>query len=186
MSTYRAAQPDARQRLDEVLAKYHCELVEAGVTIQLLEAFAARDGNNEPRGPAIKHHGWPAAATVKINSQKDRVAGMADATINIDGDAWSTRSDAEQIAILDHECYHLEICRTKPKKRKKAGKVYFEGGGEIILDDCCRPKLKMRPHDNQMGTFDLIAERHGKHSLEAQQVQALGQKKWCQGILFIG
>lgn len=187
MPTYRTAPDDARKKLDTAVAKWHGDLKEIGVTFQLLFAHAQRDENTgEPKGPALKHANWPAAAVVRVNSLKDRVEGKSDCTVTLDGDTWDNRHPEEQMAILDHEIQHVEVCRTKPKKLKKGGKIVLEGGGELVLDDAHRPKLKLRPHDYQHGGFDLIAERHKKHSLEVQHVQNLAGKKWVQGELFVG
>ena len=42
-----------------------------------------------------------------------------------------------------------------------------------VLDECARPKLKLKKHDRQFGWFDKIAERHGHASGEVRQALKL-------------
>ena len=157
---------EVRAVLEDVLAEYHPELAEAGVTINLL--FANSTGN----GPAVKLHGYPCAAVVKINGLKARVEGVMDATITIDGDAWPDWSTGQRKALIDHELYHLELAHDAKT-------------GNYKYDDAGRPKLKMRNHDWQMGGFDAIARRHGQAAFEVQAVRVLaterGQMFWAWG-----
>ena len=127
--------------------KNHSELEEADVTICYL--WARND-----TGPAITYRGWPAKALVRINNLRDRVAGLADATILIDEELFSEMTDASQLSLLDHELHHLEVRRDKE--------------GAVAVDDVNRPKLRIRPHDFNLGGFHLMADRWGKESHEAQ------------------
>ncbi len=155
MPNYRQAPQEDVDLLARVLEDYHAELKDAGVRIGLLHAHARRDEETgEPLGPALKHHGYPAAAIVRIKSQRDRVAGSPDAVVEVDGDRWPDWTPQEKAALLDHELQHLSLARGKE--------------GEILVDDCFRPKLKMRPHDFQLGIFEAVIDRHGINSLDAQ------------------
>lgn len=153
MPTYRTAEVEFQDLLREVLATYHTELVEAGVTFGLLEAHAPVDRKTgEPKGPALKLHGYPCHAIVKINSHKDRVEGKPDATIVLDGDTFPALRKEQQTAVLDHEAHHIELARDEE--------------GAIQTDDAGRPKLKMRLHDLVMGGFSSVVERHGEDAIE--------------------
>jgi hypothetical protein len=155
MPTYRTAPQGDVDLLDQVLQQYHAELADAGVTIGLLHAHARRDEKSgEPLGPALKLHGYPCAAVVKINSHQDRVEGKPDATVKLDADTWNDRPHEEKVAILDHELEHLVLVKDKE--------------GAIEIDDACRPKLKMRLHDMNIGGFEAIVDRHKTAALEAQ------------------
>lgn len=131
-----------------VLSEYHPELVEADVTLGYLFAF-------NPKGSAVKLHGYPCQATVKVNSYKDRKQGKADATIEIDGAGWYDKSEDERRALLDHEITHLVVVRDRKT-------------GEIKVDDLGRPRLKCRLHDYQLGGFRAVAERFGAAAPEVQ------------------
>lgn len=163
MAIYETCGKDVVKIGDEMLRKFHTELADVGVTICYLYAYAPKnDATGEPRGPALKFAGWPAAAIVKVNSLKDRVEGKADATIILDGDNWKDRPTDEQKAIIDHEQEHLEL--------------KLDEDGHIQTDDCGRPKLKLRPHDWQLGGFDAIVKRHSQAALEAQSYVDLSKR----------
>lgn len=173
MATFAECGKDVYALRDKLLAKHHGELKDAGVTIKMLFAHAARDQETgEPKGPAIKHHGYPAAGLAKINSHEKRVAGEDDCQITLDGDAWPDFSEDRQLSIIDHELTHFE--------------VRHDPDGNIVLDDCHRPKLRMRLHDVQIGAFAEIAERYGADSLDVNQFKSVlgpgGQLlfPWCQ------
>jgi hypothetical protein len=152
--TYTLAGQEVLQLAAKVMKLHHDRLVEAGVEITYLMVSAARDKKTgEPTGPALKLHGYPCRAIVKINSLKDRVAGKADADVQLDGDQWDGWMDAEQEAIIDHELTHLVAT------------------GES--DDAGRPKLEMRNHDWQLGGFASVVEHYGDAATDKQAVDAL-------------
>lgn len=163
MATYRKADKPVQSMAAELIRDCHPDLAEAGVTVQVLFAAAPRNAEGEPQGPAIKAtHGYPAAGKAKINSQKDRVGGLADATILVDGDRWDEWTEAEQRALLDHELQHFELRR--------------DDEGAPLLDDCHRPKLKYRMHDFELGGFAAILRRHGELALEAQAARKIADE----------
>lgn len=144
--------------IGEIVEKHHGELHKAEVTVGVTYAF------NE-KGPAVKLHGVACAAVIKINSLKARAEGAPDATITIDGKLWRSGGnhaplpDARRRALIDHEINHLMVSRDKE--------------GQIKADDLGRPKLRMRPHDFEVGWFKVIARRHGSASFEVQQAAKL-------------
>lgn len=157
------------ERMIHVRDQYHPALRDAGVTVELVGVSASRDKNDEAAGPALKHHGYPARAIIKIRGLEDRAAGSDDARILFDADAEPEWSGAELDALLDHELAHLELVTDK------------DGG--LVHDDVGRPKLRMRVHDFEIGGFHHIAKRHGPNAGETQQVAAVGSEAVRQGWL---
>lgn len=163
MSTYRKADKEILALVADLVRQFHPALLEAGVRVGCLMAFAPRnESTGEPRGPALKWAGYPAAALVKVTSHKDRVAGLPDALICVDGDRWPEWGDARKRALLDHELEHLEVIRDEE--------------GAVKLDDCNRPRLKNRPHDWEIGGFESIAKRHKEAAFEVEQTRSLAHK----------
>lgn len=145
-----------------VLKKHHQRLVEAGVEIKWLLVHASRDKEtDDPTGPALKLHGYPCRAIIKIYSLKDRAAGCADALCLVDGDDYLAWSDGELESVIDHEICHLELVVGK------------EG---VAVDDLGRPKLTMRLHDWQLGGFEEICKRHGDKATEKKAFAATAKK----------
>lgn len=139
--------------LEETKQLHHPRLVLAEVNVAAVMVEAKVDENGDPAGPALKHHGHPCLAKIRIVPPKERVQGLADAEITLDGDRWPLLSRDEQVAVLDHELTHLELV------------------GEA--DDGGRPKLRMRLHDYEAGWFVEVAERHREASQERQQAATM-------------
>lgn len=169
MSTYQKPSRDMVRLLDEVIGRYHQHLAEAKAKVYLLVAFAPTDENGERKGCAIRHHGYPALAKCWIVPTKQRVAGLGDAEILIDGDRWPDLDRDSQIALLDHELTHLRLLLDKDE--------------QPLVDSAERPKMAIRPHDRQYGWFDEVAQRHGGASVEVQQAKRLVDET---GQLYLG
>lgn len=150
----RTVESEIIELVGSVMSEYHPDLMEAGVTIKTLWAYARRDKNGMPKGPALKLHGYPALATIKVNSEDDRIQGKTDLTLKIDLDNWPELDGEERVALLDHELEHAVLIRDKD--------------GQIELDNCNRPRIKLRPHDYQLGGFFNVLQRHKQRSLEAK------------------
>lgn len=163
---------EACNLLADVIKRFHQHLIEPGVRVSVIVVDDVDGDGGRTGRPALKLHGVAALAIVKINSLKDRVEGKADATIFIDGTHWDQCEQPQKVAILDHELHHLLLV--------------VDEEGRIVADDAGRPKLKMRPHDFQVGWFHAIAERHGPHAVETQQMQEIAKVKWVQGVLDFG
>jgi hypothetical protein len=171
MPIYEAAPGEVRVVCDQMLEKYHGELHDAEVTIDLLFASPkADDGDINPESHAIKHHGYPAMAVVKVNAYKLRVQSHADAEMIIDKQRWEELSDEQREALIDHELEHLELKTDKD--------------GNLLRDDLDRPKLRTRLHDHQYGWFNSVARRHGKASLEVQQFNHLLEQQKQMWLTF--
>lgn len=166
MPNYQEANRDVCDTVAAVMKKHHPELIEAGVTVKTLLAFPTKEG-----GACLTHQGYPAAATIRINDLKARVAGMDDALLLIDGEAMESWSQKRLEALIDHELTHLE--------------VQYDDEGKVKTDDAERPKLKIKKHDAQVGVFFSIMEKHGKEALDTEIVAklAIDTKEWITPML---
>lgn len=147
-----------RGEVHKAMSKWHPDIEESGVTIAIVIAYAPKDADGNPNGPAISHGGYPALATIKITSAKDRAIGVADAIMTIDGDRIDSLSERELLAVIDHELTHLEL---------------RHDGEDVARDENERPRLLMRKHDRQFGWFDEVAKRHKEHAQEVKQAKEL-------------
>jgi hypothetical protein len=157
---------------NEVLCKYetHQPLLDAHVNVDFVFAYANVDPDTGLKiGYALKLHGRECTGIARKIQLKDRVKGMGDAEISLDGDWWEQANDEERRALLDHELHHLMV------KIDKRG---------LVRDDIGRPVIVMRPHDVEFGWFKVIAARHGMASQERQQAAIMmsdaGQYFWPQ------
>lgn len=159
MPIYSEADSELKNCRDRMMEKYHGPLRDAGVTTDLVFAEPRSDGEGviAPEACALKLHGYPVQAMVKINSYKLRFKGHADAEILVDKQRWQELKDEEKDALIDHELEHLELKTDRD--------------GLLVRDDLDRPKLRMRLHDWEHGWFDSIARRHGPQSQEVQQFE---------------
>lgn len=139
----------------QLIEKFHIDLDSSGVKVDIVMAFRDPDGEE----PAMKKDGHRILGKASLIGLKDRVKGMGDCEILLDGDAWDNFTPELKAAILDHELEHFEAKRDKK--------------GEFVYDDLSRITLKIRAHDRQFGWFDSIAQRHRANSMEIQQLQKL-------------
>lgn len=174
--TYERADKGTVLRLKEVMQRHRRDLVGSDVRIDVL-FVAEHDDKSGEVFPALKNRGYPAAATIKILSLKERTLGLGDALMTIDTHAWKRMGESERDALLDHELEHLQV-RADP-----GGFVSADGASAVAakLDDLRRPLLKLRLHDWQLGGFRSIANRHGESAPEVKAVRACrenGQYFW--------
>lgn len=153
MPIFTAAKADVLAIVAEATRMYHPRLNEAGVTVGVVMAEAKVDENGDPQGPALVVRGHAVLAKVRVVPAKERVQGLMDAEIVLDGDRWPLLSREERLAVLDHELAHLQLAAE--------------------VDDAGRPKLRLRHHDYEFGWFVEVAERHGAASQEVQQARAV-------------
>ncbi len=160
--TYEPARPEIKAMADEVMRKYHPEL-EMGNSGEYPRLCIMTASSDDPEDPSpLKLHGYPCAAIISIIPYKQRVDKRADAEILIDARNWHDLTEPQQIAILDHECEHLQI--------------QYDEHGIVKTDDCGRPKLKMRLHDFTVAGFRSIAIRHGDNAPEVLLAQDFVKK----------
>jgi hypothetical protein len=140
----------------DVMRQYHPKLADAGVTAHvLLASNEDEDGFNQP---ALKRGGYPIAAKVQITSLVDRARGIADVKLVVDEYAWDQLPDASRLALLDHELEHVLLAIDNKT-------------GLLKRDDLGRPKLKIQPHDFEVGVFVSVAERHREAAVEVRELR---------------
>ncbi len=164
-TTYRKADDKVVTLLTRALQKWHADLFEANVLIGVLMA-------SNPDGDAVKHGGYPAFATIKVVSLKDRVSKGTDAEMLIDEGKWEDLRPGQQMALLDHELSHLKL---KKSWRSQILGSDNEPTGETELkfesDDLDRPKLKTVPGDWNCGDgFRSVVARHGNDAIEFENI----------------
>ncbi len=158
------AEKDVDQLAGEIIKEHYRDtLHKIKPRIDYLMCFAPQDEAGNPTGPALKLHGAPCAATINITSLIHRALGEGDVLVKIDGELWETFTPPQQLALLDHELYHLNP-------------MFVVGSEKVKTDDLGRPMFKMREHDIQIGWFAAIAARHGIASIEVQQAVMIRQK----------
>lgn len=162
MTTYSKATPDVYDLLDSVLGRWHQPLKEAGVQFGVLMAH-----NSE--GAAVKHGGYPATATIKVVSTKDRLTKGYDAELLIDETAWQDMNEHHREALLHHETLHLAL--VDPSEEEAAN------GEKWKTDDLGRPKLRLVKGDFHAGDgFDEVVKQHGDYAIEVLSMrQALSR-----------
>lgn len=169
-TTYWKADERVRNQVYGVMEKYHHELYQHKVNIAIIFAMSS-----DEEGSALKHHGYPAAATVKIIALKDRVTKDHDAEMMIDAEFWKSSDDSKRIALIDHELSHLALKRKKPEKPRKGQPVEKDADpqGEVIYDDLNRPALKTVKGDYNVGDgFMKVIQRHQTASVETDNLNA--------------
>ena len=160
--TYHRAGDGVDWLIRQVMENNHPDLHREGVTVGALRVFS-------DDGAPLKSKGYPAVADIKPTSLEDRVRGLPDAKLRLDGSAWSDMTPEARTALIDHELTHLELVCDKET-------------GDPVRDDHNRPRLKSRPHDWEIGGFDEVVRRHGDHAPELRALRAaenrLSQKRF--------
>lgn len=162
---------DVHQLVRDVMEAYHERLADVKLSVDILLAYVDTDDAGNPLEEALKLHGYPCMATIKIRGPKDRAEGRGDVLLSLDVHAFLDLSDTERAAVIDHELTHVDLQLDKNGKPK--------------TDDYGRPKLTLRLHDRQFGWFDAVALRHGRESQEVQQAAAL-HAKYAKQLYFPG
>jgi hypothetical protein len=114
--------------------------------------------------PALKHHGYPAAAIIGITSPEERVSGGTDLRLRIDSLAWSRMDERRREALIAHELLHVQV-ETVP------------GTPDLPrTDDYGRPKIKLRLHDWEVGGFSQIVDWYGDDAVEKRVVNEINER----------
>ena len=155
MSIFTVADKAVYTRLESMISGYYGELLECSVTIGILFAHPS---SKSPDKPAIMVHGIQVYSTIRLINLKDRVAGLPDVQLILDGPYWSDRTttEANRTEIIDSQLYRLEVKRDK--------------SGGIITDDLGRPVFRLKRPDYALSGYDAIIRRHGAGSLAMQAV----------------
>ncbi len=151
--TYRMAEPPVVVLVDAVLRSTFPHLAAAELVIDVMTAHAAVDKDGNPTGVAIKLHGVPCLATIKVRNLKDRVAGFGDVLLLLDGDRWPDLSKSQQEGLIDHELEHVVL--------------KLDASGGVVLDDAGRPVVKLKQHDFDLGGFWATVERRKESAPES-------------------
>lgn len=156
-TTYSLADDDVTNLLADVLRRWHRPLADAGVKFGVLMA-------SNPAGHAVKHGGYPAAATVRVVPLKDRVTKGYDAEMVIDLRWWEGHRRPHRLALLDHEAMHVELANIKGYDPEDQS-IRFD------RDDIGRPKLRLRKGDWNAGDgFADVVGRHKDFALEFENL----------------
>lgn len=132
--------------LQDVLVDHYPELIEADLKIEVLMASA-------PEGkPAVKLHGNPALAVIKIVGPDERCSGGPDVRIKVDLGRWASLGPKRREALFAHELFHVVLSRDED--------------GELLTDDYDRPKVKLKPDDWAITGFKAIYDLYGEDSVE--------------------
>ena len=169
MPTFQKCPAAVVEMANGLLVEYetHKPILDARVKIDFVFAFSDKDEGGNPINNALSKNGRKALGITRKIPLKDRVLGRGDAEIALDGDWWEEAPEKQQAALLDHELHHIAL------KIDKRG---------VVRDDLGRPLIQLRKHDYEFGWFNVIAERHGQHSLErifaASMMDNHGQLYW--------
>jgi predicted Fe-S protein YdhL (DUF1289 family) len=128
-------------------------------TLSILMAESDKDDK-----PALKHHGYPAAALIGITNPKERIDGCADLRLEIDSLEWSRMSERQREAVIAHELLHIQVTTVPGQDTTPA------------TDDYGRPKVKLRLHDWEVGGFSLIVDWYGDDAIEKQIVNSINDR----------
>jgi hypothetical protein len=150
------APQDVVDFVESVMARKTPKLHSADVKVDLLMHIRSADEREKDKGQ-LKLRGYPAAAIARVLGKKDRAKGQGDCEIVIDGDAWEIEADRE--STIHHELLHFSL-QTYPN-------------GQVKEHDNGRPKIKMRLHDVQLGTFNEIVEEYGLRSHDGRNVRTV-------------
>jgi len=145
--------------LNQVMARYHHELVDAQsrVSLNFVKAF---DKDDEPT-PALKHAGHYCEAYVKLISRRRKLRDPHEAEIDIDGHMWEEKNDQQREALLDHELSHI--------------KVVTDRHGIPKRDEDERVQLKLVPDDIFITGFLSVIRHYGQNAGEYQSISSAMQ-----------
>lgn len=147
----------------QMIHEYHPRLVEAGVKVGILVGY-------NPDGDAITHGGYPAAATMKVVKLKDRITKGYDAEMSVDERVWRDLTDAQRLALLDHELSHIDTVDI-PEKQLKELRGENPAAVSWKTDDIGRPKLRSVPGNWNTGDgFTQVVARHGVNAIEYRNI----------------
>lgn len=136
---------------------FYPDLIECQFKIGILLVHPSA---SNPEKPPLLRNGYPVTGDIKIVSYEDRVQGKPDATLKLEGQNWANVDEESKAGEVDHQLERLMVLRDKNTKA-------------IKTDDFGRPKLRLRPHDREVGVFDAVVRRHGRNAPEARAVEEL-------------
>jgi hypothetical protein len=152
---YTLATPETVELCKAIVMLCHTDLDSTAAKIDILMAFRDPEGEE----PAMVNKGHRLLTKSNVIKLKDRVKGMGDCEILLDGDIWEDLPTDRKRAIIDHALEHFEVKR--------------DSHGEFVYDDLQRPEIKIRNYDRQFSFFDKVASRHRAASIEVNQLKRL-------------
>lgn len=164
-TSYREADEETYEILSDVMREYfpNLSILDPKPRITILMAHSEKV-------PALKLHGWPCAAVIKIVKGEERANGGPDVRILVDAFLWAGMKDRRRRALLAHELHHLSIKTHIHEDAARLG---------CPLDDYGRPDFKTRPADWQAEGFRQLVEWFGDDALEKIElgkiIQDVGQ-----------
>jgi hypothetical protein len=153
---------EATRMLREIVAEFYPPLANLKEDIDVRIRFVESEA--EGASP-LKVGGWPADAVVSVVPLRHRACGGPDVLIEVDAHAWEWRSERQRRALLHHELHHIDVVDLK-ESRERPG-VWL-----CKLDTCGRPKVKLRPHDWQLGGFRELAELYEEDAPEVMGLRS--------------
>ncbi|HEY1187697.1 MAG TPA: putative metallopeptidase [Gemmata sp.] len=160
-TTYHIADADVLTLVARVMERYRPRLHQAAVRIGVLMAH-----NSD--APAVKHGGYPASATIRVVSLKDRVTKEYDAEMMIDAREFEGLRERQQQALIAHELHHLDtvdLSRDELAARDDGDPVTWK------TDDLGRPKLKLVKGDWHAGDgFRVVVQEFGADAIEFENI----------------
>ena len=157
MSIYNQANSEVKEVVNDLVASFYPDLEECQATIGV---FMVHPTPSKIDKPALMVGGYPAEAHIRIVPYKDRVAGMADVILYLDGPNWYNADETERRSLVDRCLYRLEVQRDKKNNAFKT-------------DDRGRPTLKLKKYDFQVNGFNTIVHRYGRYGVDAKAIEAL-------------
>lgn len=143
------------ERMNDALRQYFPTLLDEDLRIEVLMGWKPAGG------PAIRHHGAPALATISIVKGEERATGGPDLRIRVDKVRYEELRPRRQEAMFAHELYHIVMSKTRK--------------GVTRRDAYDRPVVKFRPDDWSITGFKEVADWYGEDSIERMSYRRLGE-----------
>ena len=159
MIKYYIAEDSVREVFEKTMEEFHEELVDVELTFTVLMAVAVDREGALKNEPTLMSRGHRVAARVRKTNGAQRAAGMTDVVFEVDAQLYEGLTDAERVALVDHELEHVELVLDEDE--------------HVRLGVDLRPVLRVKPHDAEIGVFYGVVERHGAAALDFQMAEEL-------------
>lgn len=156
MATVFIADKDVKALVHSVRDEYCPHLKGIDATVLFVMAKTS-ELTGEPRGPALRSHGYPAQAVIKICNPQEYALTKAEVIIKIDGAVWTKLTQEQRIALIHHQWCHVGVVRNNR--------------GYALTDNNGRARIFIKRHDFQIAGFNEVIAAHGEASQELIQIQ---------------
>lgn len=168
MIGYETAPSEVMTVIDKVMLLHHKDLVDAGVTLSV--TMVHKYDKDDELVPAMMVRGHVCLAKTSITSHADRARGVPDAKMVIDAEwGWARLSEGRREALV-HDCLLRFQVQTE---EQEDGEVTIQ---RPKLDDCGRPKLKLRHPDIHIVGFSDTLEKYGESAPVAREITLFVEK----------